>query len=179
MWTKTSRGQIKEKGKESPSSAGFCSFWMGGHTRTMCADRDSCSALDAPRGPGGDPSSVYRIAGNQRPPGRGRAPRNAQADPGREPDLGSAADNMTRVVVSSSDPPAPVPGPERWWEQTFRDCVSSCCGVFLFYDWFSLYSLQSASIKFSPNKKLCAFPPPSASQIGTRPRTCPCPRPPG
>lgn len=75
----------------------------------MCADRDSCFALDAPRGTDGDPSSFYRIAGNPRPPGRRRAVRNAQVDPGRELDLGSASDNMTRVVVSSSNTPPPPP----------------------------------------------------------------------
>ncbi|XP_056902654.1 plexin domain-containing protein 1-like [Takifugu flavidus] len=56
---------------------------------------------DAPRGTDGDPSSFYRTAGNQRPPGRRRAVRDAQADPGRELDLGSATDNMTRVVEDS------------------------------------------------------------------------------
>lgn len=106
---------------------------MGGHTRTMCADRDSCFALDAPGGRDGDPSSFYRLAGNQRPPGGRRAVRNAQVDPGPELDLGSATDNMTRVVVSSLDPRPrpPVPGPERWREQTSRVCMSACCGVFL------------------------------------------------
>lgn len=77
----------------------------------MCADRDSCFALDAPGGRDGDPSSFYRITGNQRPPGGRRAVRNAQVDPGPELDLGSTTDNMTRVVVSSSDTPVPVPGP--------------------------------------------------------------------
>lgn len=70
-------------------------------------ERNSCFALDAPRGSDWDPSSFYRTAGNQQPPGQHRAVRNALGDQGRELDLSSGSDNMTRVVVRS-EPPTPT-----------------------------------------------------------------------
>lgn len=138
-------------------------------------------------------SSFYRTAGNQQPPGKYRAVRNAQGDRGRELDISSIINNMTHVVVRSDPPPPPPPPCPTLWcscavqefpyiavnpqlfvlsrevvRTNFHVCMSACCGVFVFYDPFSLYSLESASIKFNPNEMLCTRLPLPATQIENR-----------
>lgn len=162
---------------------------MSLHSRTMCADRNFYFPLDATRGTDGDLSSFYRISANQQPLGKYRAVRDAQGDRGRE-----LVTNLTHLVVrwhpSSMSHPllfmdrAGIPfhqdaalNPESsaWHDFCFvqRGCenkpsMSACCGVFVFYDPFSLYSLKSASIKFNPDKMLCTCLPLPAIQIENR-----------
>lgn len=97
----------KGKEEENPRLQGFARSPSGCvYIPEPCVtERNSCFALDAPRGSDWDPSSFYRTAGNQQPPGQHRAVRNALGDQGRELDVSSGSDNMTRVVVRSEPPP--------------------------------------------------------------------------